>query len=97
MIASQFGFGFGVLLLGKFLVEYYEWGIFEPPETRFQKSTNFFMKATVGGGPYFFNRFKKHNWFIAKLIYIITYFLAGILAIFFYYILFGVLEMIFLK
>ncbi|MEC2072299.1 hypothetical protein [Alkalihalophilus marmarensis] len=96
IMASQFGFGFGVLLLGKFLVEYYEWGIFEPPETRFQKSTNFFMKATVGGGPYIYNKYRKYSWLTSRFLYIVTYILAAIAAIIGYFILDIILHIIFL-
>ncbi|OLS36346.1 hypothetical protein BTR22_12655 [Alkalihalophilus pseudofirmus] len=84
LIASHFGFGLGIVVVGKLLVDYYEWGIFTPPETKFQKTTNIFMRSIVGLGPYIYNRFKKYNWLVAKLLYIVSYLILGVAALIVY-------------
>ncbi|MDV2886666.1 hypothetical protein RYX45_15850 [Alkalihalophilus pseudofirmus] len=94
LIASHFGFGLGIMFVGKLLVDYYEWGIFDPPETKFQKATNIFMRSIVGLCPYLYNRYKKYNWLVAKLLYIVSYLLLGILALILYQILSGLLNLL---
>ncbi|MEC2072296.1 hypothetical protein [Alkalihalophilus marmarensis] len=72
-ILSQISYAFLVLILGSIIVEYYEWGVFRPAETKFQKFTNFIMKGMFGAGFYFYHKYSKHNWLTAKILYTITF------------------------
>ncbi|MEC2072300.1 hypothetical protein [Alkalihalophilus marmarensis] len=81
IFVAQTGFGFAVLILGRVMVEYYEWGIFNPPETWFQKSTNFFMKGTIGVGPYLYHRLYHYRWFVGKVLYTLIYLVLGLSSI----------------
>ncbi|WP_368505737.1 hypothetical protein AB3N04_09135 [Alkalihalophilus sp. As8PL] len=72
-ILTQISYAFLVLILGSVIVEYYEWGVFRPAETGFQKLTNAIMKGFFGIGPYFYKRYKKHNWLTAKVLYFFTF------------------------
>ncbi|MDV2886667.1 hypothetical protein RYX45_15855 [Alkalihalophilus pseudofirmus] len=72
IIMAQLSYGFLVLILGATIIEYYEWGIFRPAETKFQKATNFFLKSIIGIGPYFYHRFSKYRVLKSKLYYLIT-------------------------
>jgi hypothetical protein len=94
LVASHFGFGLGILFVGKLLVDYYEWGIFDPPETKFQKITNIFMRSIVGLCPFLYNRFKSYNWLVAKLLYIVSYLLLGVVALVLYQIISRLLHLV---
>jgi hypothetical protein len=72
-VLAQIAFAFLVLILGFVIVDYYEGGVFRPAETWFQKLTNVFMKGFFGIGPYFYKRYKKHNWLTAKVLYFFTF------------------------
>ncbi|MDV2685751.1 hypothetical protein RYX56_15400 [Alkalihalophilus lindianensis] len=87
VFVAQFGFGIALLVLGKVMMEYYEWGIFRPATNWFQKSTNLFMKGTIGAGPYFYARLIKYPWIITKLLFAITLIFMGLTSIVLYYIL----------
>ncbi|MDV2685752.1 hypothetical protein RYX56_15405 [Alkalihalophilus lindianensis] len=56
-ILSQVAYATLVFILGFIMVDYYEWGVFRPAETWFQKLTNGIMKSLFGLGPYFYQRY----------------------------------------
>ncbi|WP_257350763.1 hypothetical protein [Pseudalkalibacillus decolorationis] len=63
------------------IVDYYKWGVYENPETKFQKVMNFIMNMFLGSGYYFYNRFQKYNWITRKFFMLIALLLQGILSI----------------
>ncbi|MEC2072297.1 hypothetical protein [Alkalihalophilus marmarensis] len=72
IIMAQLSYGFLVLILGATIIEYYEWGIFRPARTNFQKATNFFLKSIIGIGPYFYYRYSNYSFLKSKIYYMGT-------------------------
>ncbi|MEB6548584.1 hypothetical protein MXL46_05610 [Heyndrickxia sporothermodurans] len=96
LLSAQFTYGCTILLLGRVMTDYYEWGTFEHPNTIFQKVTNAFMIVTISSGYYINKKLMKYNWFTRKLLLLFALILQGIISIIVYYIVYGGLKAIFL-
>ncbi|WP_079478809.1 hypothetical protein [Halobacillus salinus] len=66
-LGTQIVYGLLILLLGRVMKEYFEWGIFDPPLNLFQKTTNVFLMGTIGSGYYLDEVLRKYSWFKRKL------------------------------
>ncbi|MBT2694795.1 hypothetical protein [Bacillus sp. ISL-55] len=78
----QSGYGMAVLLVGRVMIEYYEWGIFEQPSTLYEKTINTLLTVTAGIGPFVYKKLYKVNWLIRKilmLLFLILFGLAGVI------------------
>lgn len=78
----QSGYGTAVFILGRAMIEYYEWGIFENPSTPYEKTINFLLTVTVGVGPFIYKKLYKVNWLFRKilmLLFLILFGLAGVI------------------
>ena len=52
----QSGYAMAVFLVGRVIIEYYEWGIFENPATPYEKTINTLLTVTVGVGPFVYKK-----------------------------------------
>jgi hypothetical protein len=78
----QSGYGMAVLLVGRVMIEYYEWGIFEQPSTLYEKIINTLLTVTAGIGPFVYKKLYKVNWLFRKilmLLFLILFGLAGVI------------------
>ncbi|WNF22702.1 hypothetical protein [Mesobacillus jeotgali] len=78
----QSGYGAAVFILGRVIIEYYEWGIFENPSTPYEKTINSLLTITVGVGPFIYKKLYRVNWFFRKifmLLFLILFGIAGVI------------------
>ncbi len=92
----QGAYALTILLLGSVMIEYYDWGIYEKPETLYQKSINVFFASLLGIGPYIYKRISRYNWFARKFLMIIFLFLFMIVSIYVYKFIIFILKNLFL-
>ena len=92
----QSGYAMAVLLVGRIMIEYYEWGIFENPSTPYEKSINTLLTVTAGVGPFIYKKLYKVNWFFRKILMLLFLILFGIAGIITYQIVSIALRSIFL-
>lgn len=78
---AQSGYGAAVLLLGRVMIEYYEWGIFENPSTPYEKTINTLLTVTVGVGPFIYKKLYRVNWFFRKILMLLFLILFGIVGV----------------
>ena len=74
----QTGYAMAVFLVGRVMIEYYEWGRFEDPATPYEKTINTLLSVTAGVGPFVYKKLYKFNWFFRKILMVIFLFLFGI-------------------
>jgi hypothetical protein len=92
----QGAYALTILLLGSVMIEYYDWGIYEKPETLYQKSINFFFASLLGIGPFIYKRISRYNWFARKFLMIVFLFLYMIASIYVYKFIIFILRTLFL-
>jgi hypothetical protein len=92
----QGGYALTILLLGNVMVEYYEWGTYEKPETLYQKSVNTFFVTFMGIGPFIYKKLLRNNWFVRKLLMVVFLFLYMITSIYVYKFITFILKALFL-
>ncbi|WP_079506534.1 hypothetical protein [Mesobacillus jeotgali] len=80
----QSGYAMAVLLVGRVMIEYYEWGIFENPSTLYEKTINTLLTVTAGVGPFIYKKLYKVNWFFRKILMLLFLILFGIAGIVIY-------------
>ncbi len=68
----QATYGFLILLTGRLMMDYFEWAVYEKPDTTYQKVVNFIMYFMIGSGPYIYSRLEKYNWFLRKLLMVLA-------------------------
>ncbi|ALC90587.1 hypothetical protein AM500_12920 [Bacillus sp. FJAT-18017] len=95
-LAVQWGYGLVVLVLGRVIVDYYNYGTWEHPQNVLHKLINFLMSFFFGFGPYFYKKFRKYNWLIRKLALIGVLIVGGIAAILVFLAIEAVLKFLFL-
>ncbi|RIW32523.1 hypothetical protein D3H55_13125 [Bacillus salacetis] len=97
ILSAQFTYGCTIAILEKTMLGFYKTSIYDPPTTVFQKITNTFQKGLLGSGYYIYTKIEKYNWFVRKILFLIALAIQGILSIILYYIITGLLELIFLS
>jgi hypothetical protein len=80
----QSGYAMAVLLVGRVMIEYYEWGIFEKPSTLFEKTINTLLTVTAGVGPFIYKKLYRVNWLFRKILMLLFLVLFGIVGIIIY-------------
>jgi hypothetical protein len=93
---AQSGYGIAVAILGRVMIEYYEWGIFEQPSTPYEKTINTLLTVTVGVGPFIYKKLYKVNWFFRKILMLLFLILFGLAGVIIFIIISIVLRAIFL-
>ncbi|MBD1380438.1 hypothetical protein [Metabacillus arenae] len=78
---------FLLMVIEWYMVDYYEFGTFENPESIFDKIHNFFMQLFHGSGYFFYKRYRKKIWILRKLYMLIALILQGVASIIVFYIL----------
>ncbi|MCA0970758.1 hypothetical protein LCM20_09170 [Halobacillus litoralis] len=94
ILSIQVLYGFSILLLGSVMTDYFEWGIFEPPETLFQRVTNIIMIGLIGSGFYINRRLMKYGWFKRKLLMFVALLMQTVASIVLYQIIVSALEFV---
>lgn len=85
LLALQ-GVSIFVFLISEWImVDFYRLGTFENPESIFDRIPDLCMKFILGMGYYFYNKYRRYNWFIRKLLMLITLIVYSFLAIILYY------------
>ncbi|WNF22703.1 hypothetical protein [Mesobacillus jeotgali] len=92
----QSGYAMAVLLVGRVMIEYYEWGIFEKPSTLYEKTINTLLTVTAGVGPFVYKKLYKVNWLFRKILMLLFLILFGIVGIIIYQIVSIALRSLFL-
>ena len=92
----QSGYAMAVLLVGRVMIEYYEWGRFDKPTTSYEKTINTLLTVTAAVGPFVYKRLYKVNWFFRKILMLLFLILFGIIGIIIYQIVSIALRSIFL-
>ncbi|CAH0347268.1 hypothetical protein [Bacillus sp. CECT 9360] len=83
-VGAQFAYAVTILLLGETMMEYFEWGYYEIPESKGEKVINFVSNALFGFGYHFYKRLRKYNWFLRKIYFFGILILSGIVCIIVY-------------
>jgi hypothetical protein len=97
ILSTQFAYGCTIALLEKTMLGFYELSIYDPPTTKVQKTINIFQKGLLGSGYYIYTKIGKYNWFLRKILFLFALVVQGILSIILYYLISGLLELIFLS
>lgn len=77
----QSGYAIAVFLVGRVMIEYYEWGMFENPSTTYEKTINTLLTVTAGVGPFVYKKLYRVNWFFRKILMLLFLILFGIAGI----------------
>lgn len=85
ILGIQIVYGLSILILGRTMVDYYEWGTFRKPETGFQKIVNFFSAAIFGSSYYIYKRLERFKWWKRKLYLLLILILMSIASIILFY------------
>lgn len=73
LMCTQLGYASAIFVLGKMMIEYYEWGYFKKPENWFQRSTNIFLDVTAGSGYYIYRALLRFPWILRKILFVSIY------------------------
>ncbi|PLT35018.1 hypothetical protein CUU64_06405 [Bacillus sp. V5-8f] len=76
LMCTQLGYASAILVLGKTMLEYYEWGYFKKTENLFQRLTNIFLDVTAGSGYYIYKALLRFPWIVRKLLFLLIYGIA---------------------
>jgi hypothetical protein len=95
VLSTQFAYGCTILLLERTMLDYYDLAVYRPATTIFQKITNTFQKGMFGSGYYIYTKIGKYNWFVRKILYLLSLIVQGVLSIIIYYILAWLVDLIF--
>lgn len=95
-LLTQLSYGFTIFLLESTMTNFYALAIYENPRNRYQKFVNFFMFILVGSGYHIYLTLRNYSWLVRKFLFLIALFLQAIASVIIYYVIYGVLKVIFL-
>lgn len=72
IFGAQITYGISIFFLEDTMTSFYASAIYEKAETIYQKSVNFFMLGTIGSGYHIYVKFKKYNWFVRKILFLLA-------------------------
>ncbi|PLR92662.1 hypothetical protein [Bacillus sp. T33-2] len=81
IMATQVGYALAILIGGRIVTDYYEWGYYDKPESFLDKAQNIFLDTFLGMGYHIDKKLrKKYSWIKRKLLYLLI--ITGISIVF---------------
>lgn len=88
---------FGTFILGRVIIDYFEWGIHPKPTNFFQYGQNLFMYGFAGFAVYTYRKAEEEfsNWLTRKAVHLVAFIVLFIVSVVSYYATYGTVKFIF--